>query len=287
MKSNVGRKPAAGSAGEKERIRLARRGLLVFFSMLLPLSVLGYVLTMKYPIFVLFLMWAPGLSSIFTRLLLHEGIKDISLRFGGRRTWKTLPFVLLFPAVIGLVAYGVAWSTGLVQYVTPDTYIKASPFVTFVSLLLIQMVVGTFVGLIGSVGEELGWRGFMLTRLIDARVPYPMLTSGVIWGIWHLPLMLGGQYYSGPYPVLSVLLFMISVTSFGYMIGRLRLTTGSIWPAFFLHASWNAIIQEVFDSSSKGKNALLWTGESGVFVALALLAAAWVISRMPMRVRKL
>ncbi|MGX4587395.1 CPBP family glutamic-type intramembrane protease [Paenibacillus chitinolyticus] len=99
--------------------------------------------------------------------------------------------------------------------------------------------------------------------------------------------MIAGNYYSGPYLALSAFLFMISVTSFGYIIGRLRLTTGSIWPAFFLHASWNAVIQDVFDSFSKGENVLLWTGESGILVALALLAAAWFISRRPMSVRRL
>ncbi|MFD7520611.1 CPBP family glutamic-type intramembrane protease [Paenibacillus chitinolyticus] len=287
MKTGFGSTSVRGSDAEKERIRFARKGLLVFFAMLIPLSMLGYVLTMKSPIFVLFLMWTPGLSSIFTRLLLREGIADISLRVGGRRTWKTLPSILLFPVVIGLVAYGTAWITGLVQFVTPDTYIKAPPIVIFLGLLLAHMVVGTIAGLIGSVGEELGWRGYMLPRLIDARVPYPMLTSGIIWGLWHLPLMLAGNYYSGPYLALSAFLFMISVTSFGYIIGRLRLTTGSIWPAFFLHASWNAVIQNVFDLFSKGENVLLWTGESGILVALALLAAAWIISRRPMSVRRL
>ena len=146
---------------------------------------------MKSPGFVLLLMWAPGLSSILTRLLLREGIADISLRVGGRRTLKTLPIILLFPVAIGLVAYGLAWITGLVQYVTPDTYLKAPPAVIFVGLLLVQMMFGTAAGLIGCVGEELGWRGYMLTRLIDARVPYPMLISGIIWGLWHLPNRIG------------------------------------------------------------------------------------------------
>lgn len=287
MKINFGESPAKRPGGENERIRSSRRGLLVYFALLIPLSILGYVLVMKSPGFVLLLMWAPGLSSILTRLLLREGIADISLRIGGRRTLKTLPFILLFPVAIGLVAYGLAWITGLVQYVTPDTYLKAPPAVIFVGLLLVQMIFGTAVGLIGCVGEELGWRGYMLTRLIDARVPYPMLISGIVWGLWHLPLMIAGQYYSGPYPVLSVFLFMLTITSFGYIIGRLRLTTGSVWPATFLHASWNAVIQNIFDFFSQGENVLLWTGESGVLVALSLLAAAWVISRRPMNVRQL
>jgi membrane protease YdiL (CAAX protease family) len=287
MTTNLGGAPATNSSPEHEHVRSARRGLLAFFAMLIPLSILSYVLVFKNPMFVLLLMWSPGIAAIFARLLLREGVADISLRFGGKRTLKTLPFILLLPVVIGLISYGTAWITGLVEFATPETSIKASPAVVFIGLLLMQMIGGTALGVISSFGEELGWRGYMLTRLIDARVPYPMLVSGVIWGLWHLPVMLAGQYYSGPYPALSVVLFMITITSFGFIIGRLRLTTGSLWAAVLLHASWNAVIQDVFDASSKGDNALLWTGESGILVTVALVIAALWICRRPMNVTKL
>lgn len=276
-----------GSDEEKARVRLARRGLLVFFAMLIPLSILSYALLMTSPIFVLLLMWAPGLSSIFARIVLREGISDISLRIGGKQTLKKLPMILLLPVIIGLFAYGIAWVTGLVQYVTPDTFIKAPSAVIFVGTVLMQMLFGTIIGVLSSAGEELGWRGYMLTRLIDARIPKPVLTSGIVWGLWHLPVLLVGNYYSGPYPALSVVLFMISVTSFSYILSRLRLSTGSVWAAIFLHASWNAVIQDAFDLFSSGENVLLWTGESGIFVALALLIAAWMTSRKPLEIRRL
>jgi hypothetical protein len=112
------------TSSEEEKVQKARRGLLVFFAMLIPLSILSYVLIMKAPIFGLILMWTPGLSSIFARIVLREGISDISLRIGGKHTFKSLPFILLFPVVIGLFAYGIAWITGLVQYVTPESFIQ-------------------------------------------------------------------------------------------------------------------------------------------------------------------
>lgn len=287
MRTDFSTMPSTSSEEEKVLIQKARRGLLVFFAMLIPLSILSYVLIMKAPIFGLLLMWTPGLSSIFARIVLREGISDISLRIGGKQTLKSLPFILLFPVVIGLFAYGIAWITGLVQYVTPDSFIEGPSGVILAGTILFQMLAGTAIGIISSSGEELGWRGYMLTRLINARVPRPVLTSGIIWGVWHLPVMLFANYYSGPYPALSVILFMISVTSFSYLISRLRLTTGSIWPAILLHACWNAVIQDAFDISSSGKNVLLWTGESGILVALALLIAAWLMSRKPLVIRQL
>jgi uncharacterized protein len=72
---------------------------------------------------------------------------------------------------------------------------------------------------------------------------------------------------------------MVSITSFGYVIARLRLETGSIWPAIILHASWNSIIQGPFDGATTGAEAAVWVGESGILTALTLVVAAFIFSR--------
>lgn len=257
-------------------VQKSRKGLLVFFAWLVPLTFLSYVLAIHVsPIFGLLLMWSPGLSSFLTRLLLREGFADISFRFRGKLAFKSIPFVLLFPVIIGTLAYGLAWITGLVDFVHTDS----SYMWPLVVSIVYQMFVGTLIGVISSAGEELGWRGYMLNRLITAGVPKPILTGGLIWGVWHLPAILLGSYYSGPSLVLSIILFMITIGSFNFIISHLRLSTGSIWPAILLHASWNAVIQDSFDTATKGENAYLWTGESGILVTLVLFLAAWMFSR--------
>lgn len=257
-------------------IRKSRKGLLVFFAWLVPLTLLSYILAIYVaPIFGLLLMWSPGLSSLLTRLLLREGFADISFRFRGKLTLKSIPFVLLFPVIIGILAYGFAWITGLVDFVQTDS----SYMWPLVVSILYQVSVGTLFGMISSAGEELGWRGYMLSRLITAGVPKPILTSGLIWGAWHIPAILLGSYYSGSSLVLSILLFMITISAFNFIISQIRLSTGSIWPAILFHASWNAVIQGSFDASTKGENAYLWTGESGILVALVMVLAAWIFSR--------
>lgn len=267
---------------KEETVQSARRGLLVFFLILIPLTAISYILTLTVsPEYVLLLMWAPGTSSLLTRILLREGFADISLRFGGRRTLKKIPFILLLPVAVGLVAYGSAWITGLTAYTGHNGNIVGS----LVGAILIQMSVGTAMGIISSAGEELGWRGYMLTRLIQARVPKPILMSGLIWGVWHIPLILFGSYYSGPSLALSIVLFMVTISSINIIISLLRLSTGSIWPAVLFHASWNAIIQNVFDRFTSGTNAYLWTGESGILVAVTLMIAAWFFYRRSAFVR--
>lgn len=63
------------------------------------------------------------------------------------------------------------------------------------------------------------------------------------------------------------------------MFARLRLETGSVWPAIALHASWNSIIQVAFDPASTGAGAAVWVGESGILVALTMIVAAVVFAR--------
>jgi uncharacterized protein len=174
---------------------------------------------------------------------------------------------------------------GLITSFVGDT---ASPVTLFVVLLALTATIGTIIGALSAAGEEIGWRGYMLTRLIDAGVPRPVLVSGLIWGLWHVPLILAGVYVAGSSPVVSAMLFMITATSFGFVFARMRLETGSIWPAIALHGAWNSIIQGAFDlvSMGIGAGATLWVGEAGILTALALVVAAVIFSRGHWTIRR-
>ena len=174
---------------------------------------------------------------------------------------------------------------GLAAPYVADT---ASRAVVFAVNLAVAATIVTLFSVRTAAGEEFGWRGYMLTRLIDAGVPRPILASSLIWGLWHVPLILGGAYLVGPPPVLAAALWTVTATAFSFAFARLRLETGSVWPAVALHAAWNAVIQTAFDPASTGAEALLWVGESGILVALTMVVAAavfsygrWTIRRVP------
>lgn len=254
--------------------RDARRGLAVFFALVVVLSGTVEAIWIMNPemgILVLPLMWSPALASVVTRLVLKEGFSDVSFRFGGRRTLSWIALGLILPIVVGTIAYGTAWLTGLVGFQGS----AGGLVMGLVSASTIWVVYGCLF----TAGEEIGWRGYMLTRLIDAGVPRPVLASGLIWGLWHIPLILAGIYAAGPSPALSTVLFMGSVTSFGYAFARMRLETGSIWPVIVAHSAWNSVIQGPFDEAATGAGAELWTGESGIFTVLVLVVVAVLVSR--------
>jgi membrane protease YdiL (CAAX protease family) len=277
--------------------RQARRGLAVFFTILVPLTVIfqAILITTGNLLWVFPLMWSVAVASVVTRLVLREGFADVSFRFGGGRTWKYLVLALILPIVIGLIAYGIAWMTGLAQFspeplglVAPYVGDSASPVVVFVLNLALAATIGTIISALSAAGEEIGWRGYMLTRLIDAGVPRPILVSGLIWGLWHVPLILGGIIYAdSPSPVLAAVLFMVSAPSFAYVLARMRLETGSIWPPLALHAAYNSLIQIAFAPATTGAGAPLWVGEeAGILVVLTVVVVAVVFSRGHWTVRR-
>jgi membrane protease YdiL (CAAX protease family) len=283
------------AADSNIRLR-ARRGLIIYFAVLVPFSAVFEALMIKgNSSWVWALMWTPAAASLVARLVLRDGFGDVSFRFGGRRGWKAIGVAAIFPIVVGAIAYGIAWTTGLVQFDPRPIALAAryvpeatSPAVVFLINVAVAATIVTVYSARTAAGEEIGWRGYMLTRLVDAAVPKPILTSGVIWGLWHVPLILGGVYLIGPPPFLAALLWMVTATAFSFVFARVRLETGSVWPAITLHSAWNAIIQAAFDRASHGTRPELWIGESGILVALTMVAAAiafscgrWTIRRDP------
>ena len=284
--------------------RQARRGLTIYLAVVVVLSALfeGIIYSTGHlGYWLLPLMWTPAAASVVARLVLREGFADVSFRFGGRRTFKMILLALVFPIIIGLVAYGIAWATGLAQFdpkpagsgwlygsFVGDT---ASPVTIFVVMIAKAVTIGTILSAVYAFGEELGWRGYMLTRLIDAGVPRPVLASGLIWGLWHTPVILAGMYVAipqGSSSVVTTVLFMVQITSTGFVIARMRLETGSIWPALAQHAAWNSVIQGPFDLATKssGAGATLWVGEEGILVAITMVVAAVIFSRGHWTIRR-
>jgi membrane protease YdiL (CAAX protease family) len=265
------------------RAAQARRGLVIYFALLIPLSAVleGLAVITGNAVWVYALMCVPTLASVVARLTLRQGFADVSFRLGGQRGWRAIGIGFILPSVIGIVAYGTAWTLGLAHFVgrTQAFGLTLPPALVFAILVVLYSTINAVLTSVLAAGEEIGWRGFMLTRLIDAGVPRPILVSAAIWGLWHLPLILAGSYAAGPSPVLSAALFLIGAIAFGTVIAWLRLESGSIWPAIVLHGVWNSVIQGLFDRSTTGPAALLWTGESGILTELVLIVAALIVAR--------
>jgi CAAX protease family protein len=108
--------PPASPVAEADTRRRGRRGLAIYFAVLVPLSAVFQALMITGSLSWFWaLMWTAAAAALVARVVLREGFADVSFRLGGRRGWKAIGLVLIFPIVLGLIAYGIAWTTGLVR----------------------------------------------------------------------------------------------------------------------------------------------------------------------------
>ncbi len=149
-------------------------------------------------------------------------------------------------------------------------------------LLFTVTVIGTAVW---TLGEELGWRGFLFPRLQE-RFGFhrACLISGAIWAAWHYPGLLWADYNAGTNAVLAVCCFTVGVIALGYIMGYLRVRSGSIWPCVLLHATHNSFVEGIFDPLTAPTGwAKYITSEFGVGLVVAITVAAMCVVRSSRR----
>jgi len=230
-------------------------------------------------------MWWVAASSMAARLLLREGVSDISFRWGGWAGTRSILIATALPLAVGLVSYGFAWNTGLAHFsaaaIAPTALgipIAGSPVARFCKFLFISVTAGALWACRSAAGEEIGWRGYLLTRLIDSGLPAPIFLSSLVWALWHMPLLFAGQYQSVPLSALGICTFVVNLVGTGYVFAWLRLSSRSIWPCVWAHGAWNAVILGCLDSSTRGSS--VWVGEAGLITALFVILFAVTLYRI-------
>ena len=97
----------------------------------------------------------------------------------------------------------------------------------------------------GALGEELGWRGYVLNILQKKYIPLiASLIVGVIWGLWHLPLMIVSGY-SGLELVYYIIAFMVAVISCSVIITFFYNKSKNILIAMWMHFWLNFLMKIV------------------------------------------
>jgi membrane protease YdiL (CAAX protease family) len=162
------------------------------------------------------------------------------------------------------------WNAGLVGLVTERFALRGMPpWGGFTLWLLFTATAGLIRGLSTALGEEIGWRGFLVPELAK-QMSYPKLSllSGIIWAAWHSPLLLFADYNAGTNRWYALGCFAVMIVSGSFAFAWLRLKSGSLWTAAVLHASHNLFVQTVFDNMMRNTGKTLWyTTEFGVALA--------------------
>lgn len=205
----------------------------------------------------------------------REAWASLGLHRSGFKSWG---LALAVPLIVLGLAYAAAWGSGVGRFAPPAD-------VGSVPLYLLDIVASiAIVTVMGGIGEEIGWRGYMLPHLLKLGTTQALLISGFAHGLFHLPAIFGTTAYHGAgNPMIVVPLFLATLTMAGVCHGYLRLTTGSVWPAALAHAAFNIFWDRLSAFTATDNPAALdyLAGESGVATLLALTAvAAWLAHRL-------
>jgi membrane protease YdiL (CAAX protease family) len=116
-------------------------------------------------------------------------------------------------------------------------------FGLFALNLVLSVTAGSLITmLIGGIGEEVGWRGFLQPELQRRFGLFKgTILVGVIWGCWHLPVNLAG-YNGTQHPILeAAILFQVGTIAMSFALAWLVVRTGSLWPAALAHGANNVL----------------------------------------------
>lgn len=209
------------------------------------------------------MMFTPSLGVLAVWRFCHRGMPfrewarhtGLTWGFSRKRTlaltaavWLGVPVLtlvaLVLSVLIGVIHLDLAEFSLMREQLEKSTgqQLPIEPQILVVIQLIQAVVIAPVINAIPALGEEWGWRGYLLPRLVEATGGQwrALLLSGVIWGLWHAPLTLLGYNY----PELgawAALMFVGFCVLFGAVIGWLRLRSGSVWPAAIGHGALNAI----------------------------------------------
>ena len=252
----------------------------------------GYVRYRKDNILLL-LMLTPGIAALGTRWITGEGGKDLFIKPYLRKNGKgyaALWFLTPVAAFAGAAVYFLLFP-GDFQPLTSVCAREAGAqtaveYIRYLGRLLpLAVLINPAMGLIMCLGEEAGWRGYLLPKLCSFMKPRKaVLLTGVIWGLWHAPVIACGFNYGTEHPAAGILAMVIFSTVLGCIQGWLFFRMKSIWPCVIFHAALNGM--DLYSPSMlfMGKDANLFLGPDPtgllggvVFIVLGALAL-WDIS---------
>jgi membrane protease YdiL (CAAX protease family) len=222
-------------------------------------------------------MWSPFAGLLVTRLVFPDGRRRGSLTglgWGwGRTRYQLWSYAL--PILYVGATYAAVW------LIRAGTIVDTPPGV-IARFVLTFAVRDVLVISFAAFGEEVGWQGFLVPELFrTGGFTKAALLRGIIWSVWHFPLILGGVYGTTETSVwYRLACFTVTMTGVSFAFAWLRLKSGSLWTGVFLHAGHNSFIQTIFPGITNDAGGMAWlVDEVGVFTAFAAVVVAVVFWR--------
>jgi len=247
-------------------------------------------------------MFGPALANIFTRLITKEGFSDLHLKpnFDGGR-WRYYLIAWFLPGI--LVILGMACFFLLMpKYYDPElttlidqiSAASKTPGLSPWAIIFIQTLQALFfapvLNALSTFGEEFGWRGYLQPKLMPLGPRKAILLTGLIWGLWHAPIILMGYNYGLDYwgaPFLGPIAMIWFTMTVGTLLGWMTLKTGCLWPAVIGHGALNGIAALGLLLTRNNPSTLLGPTPVGLIGGIGFTLMAVLILLIPKGLREI
>jgi membrane protease YdiL (CAAX protease family) len=210
--------------------------------------------------------FSPLLAALFVRIFTREGFGDAHLGIRSVRWYYWLVAILLpffwngVQDVLLLVSgfAKIEWSQ-----ITRGVY---------------RIPINLFGGLIIFIGEEFGWRSYLVEKLRPLGRWTALLWSGVIWSLWHLlavSIPNTATSYGQDMSIFGIALTLLIFVLMGFIFGWLYLESGSVWPCVLMHSYNNLISFKLLSEA--------WTSQAeptllqNALIAIGPMLFVWII----------
>jgi uncharacterized protein len=232
-------------------------------------------------LYVLGLMWCPALAGMLTLRLNGRSISDLGWKWGETkyqvRSWY-------IPILYASIAYAIVWIFHFGAFGNPEYYdsltktmhLGGSPWISIVMGIVLTGTYGMIRSVSSALGEEIGWRGFLVPELRKTTsFTATSLISGIVWSLWHYPILIYGDYNAGTPTWYGLTCFTVMVISISFVFAWMRLKSGSLWTGAILHGSHNLYIQGIFTPLTRNTGKTAWfIDEFGCILPLVAIAFA-------------
>ena len=192
-------------------------------------------------------MLIPLLAVVFTQMIFREPLfRNLGISFKINRWWFVgwllMPILALAVLGVTLLMPGAQWSPdGEAMQAALSAFPESFGVWGVIAVTLLSgLLAGVTLNALLAFGEEVAWRGFLMKELRGRRFLAAALWIGVVWGLWHAPIVLNGHNYP-QHPVAGVFMMVAFCLLLTPMLMYFRQKSGSVVVAAIIHGTFNAV----------------------------------------------
>ncbi len=252
--------------------------IILFLILLITLSSIAYYAILKLnptSIYVGALMISPALASFITLKIRKRPISSLPWNL---KELKYLKLSYITPILYVTIAYVLIWLFGFGNLLNSERILQwsnelgidsSNQTMLIITMVFLLLTVGVIKNLGSTLGEEIGWRGFLIFELRKV-MPFKVLVivSGIIWAVWHYPLI-ELMYGRSENFLLHISAFTIMIIGISVILAYYTFKSNSLWPAAIYHSIHNIYIQKICTPLTiSNEKTIFWIDEYGMMIPI-------------------